>query len=398
MFLFYTILYLLLLYMGPTFEAFSPLLMIPVALLREGYLLFIFLYLLVSIGRKKSLKFSCENNLLEICILLAFPYIIMTNNIPKAVPTFLAFYSGPFLFCCITNLSFSDKTRKKFHYFVFFLLTLICFMSICLYFIQEKIVPLFPKEVFNHFYLTKHEGMGRLRLFGIGFHPTTTGFLIMYYIGLLFFGEKKYFLSLIYLPFWYFTNTRSSVFGIMAYIFYKQRKLLKILIICIAIITFGIILKLYVSAKLHNYLDPSALVHIMHLFLTGPQNMLAYVTGTGLGSVSPYNTDNPIIHLESDLYLYSIQVNIINLVLFVIALLFIIKKLIKGNTSQTNFLLFIMLTFFMGCIIFPLHSLRFTSNFVWMELAFYFCRSKGDTDVFSINHNVQWFKVHNQSN
>lgn len=394
----YTILYLILLYLGPLLEAISPIILIFAALLREGYLIFVFILCLFKITSTCKIKNSIENNLLELCILMALPYIVFTNNIGKAVPTFLAFFSGPFIFCCITNCRLSVKTKRKLDCCQFLMLSTICFLSILLYFFQDKVVNYFPPEIFSHFYLTEvnGDGFGRLRLFGIGFHPTTTGFLFVYYIAMLIFRNRNYVLSAVNAIFWYFTNARSALFGIPAYIFVKTKKLFQILIVVFGIFFLVSIFRMFSDGSLHKVLDASALVHILHLFITGPAEMISHLTGSGLGSVSPYNTENPIIHLESDLYLYSIQLNILNLLFYIIVIFHIVFKLKRKNTRQSNFLLFIVLTFYMGCIVFPLHSLRFTSNFVWIELAFYFAKPyEEENDVFSHSRNLQWLKFHN---
>ena len=62
MFVFYTILYFFILYMGPTLKSFVPGLMPFVGLLREGYLIYIFFMFFLQKTKTPVLKCNKEND------------------------------------------------------------------------------------------------------------------------------------------------------------------------------------------------------------------------------------------------------------------------------------------------------------------------------------------------
>ena len=369
MFIFYTLAYLVILYLGPTMQTISSVGMVVFSLLREFYLVFVLLYFLYSTGFRKKVFFTAENILFTCCCILAIPFVLPAG-LGQGVITYIVFFSGPFLFLTISNLKFSDATIKNYHYFLGLGFNCLCIGSILLYFVQGKIVSIFGYENFDHFFLT--DGSGKLRLFGLGFHPTTTGFFCIYAMGFLFFYRKEHIRPLLYFYANWLSHTRSALFGIPSYVFFKFKKRIRVFIVIPAILFVLLIYKMFIDKSIYRYIDTSAVVHLMHLFVTGPLYVFNYPFGAGLGRVSPYSREGYIVHLESDLYLYSIQVGILNLLLYIIAVCVVIKKLRNDNSSDAKFLLFVVLTFMLGCIIFPLHSLRFTSNFVFIEMGFYF--------------------------
>ena len=376
MFIAYTITYIILLYFGPTVEIISPLFMIVLSLLREFYLVFVFFYFVYSVSVRNRVIFSAENILFFLCLFFALPFILQAG-IVRGLTNYIIFFSGPYLFLVISNLRFSETAIRNYRYMLRLVLDFLCMCGIPLYFLQGKIVDYFGYENFKNFFLT--DVSEKLRLFGLGFHPTTTGFLYIYTAALLFFTRKNKIKPAIYFCANLLSHTRSALFGIPSYVFFKLKKHWRFLIIPLIGFAFFVIFRMVVNKSIYKYLDPSAIVHLLHLFVTGPQAVLQYPFGTGLGTVSPYSEPPYIIHLESDVYLYSIQLGIFNLVLYISAIIVIIRKLLTSISSETKYLVFIVLTFMLGCFVFPLHSLRFTSNFVFIELGFWASKNHWNT-------------------
>lgn len=371
MFVFYTILYFFILYMGPTLKSFVPGLMPFVGLLREGYLIYIFFMFFLQKTKTPVLKCNKENCLLMSCMVLALPYIFISYNFTSAVLTYHLFFSGPLLFILISNLTFSKKTLQHYNFWIRFIFGIVCVSSAAFFFVQDKILSVVDPELLTAFYKQSGNGV-KLRLTGIGFHPTTTAYMFVYFAALEFFFYRNKIKSVILLFFSYLTSARSVFLGAFVYIFTKISKMMKIVLILLGFVFMFIIVKMLISLTLYKYLDPSAAVHLFDLFIGGPKWVLSSLLGRGLGIVSPYNMSNPIVHIESDLYVYAIQMNILNLILFILAIITIIKQLNKTHCTSDNYYIFILLTFSMGCFVFGLHAIRFTTNFVWIELGIRF--------------------------
>ncbi len=370
-FIIYTFIYLMLLYLGPTIEIVLPFLGVLVILLREFYLVFAFSYFFYSLTIRKKILFTKENNCLTLCCLFALPFIFQAG-IVRGITIYLLFYSGPILFLIISNLKFTKSSIRNYNYFLSIILNALCFMGIFIYFFQNKIVNLFGYENFKMFFY--QNGSGKMRLMGVGFHPTTTGFLAIYTMGRAFFRNKQYIKSMLFIVTGWLTSTRSALFGIPSYIFVKMKKQRQILLIIPILFGLFIIYKMFINKTIYKFLDGSSFVHLLHLFVEGPQAIIRYPFGIGLGTVSPYAPPPFVLHLESDFYLYSIQVGILNLIIYITSIITIINKLRKDSTGDAKYILFILLTFMVGCIIFPVHTLRFTSNFIFIELGFFFSK------------------------
>lgn len=370
-FVVYTYIYLVLLYLGPTIGIVLPFCGVLVILLRELYLILAILYFFYTLTIRKKILCTRENNYLSLCCFLALPFIFQAG-IVRGISIYLLFYSGPILFLIISNLKFSKAAIRNYNYFLSILLDSICLIGIVIYFFQNKIVNLFGYENFKQFFY--QNGSGKMRLMGLGFHPTTTGFLVFYAMGRVFFRKKQYVRSIFYFIIGWLTNTRSALFGIPSYIFVKTKKQRQILLVIPMFIGLFVIYKMFINKTIYKFLDASSFVHLLHLFVEGPQAAIKYPFGIGLGTVSPYSPPPFVLHLESDFYLYSIQVGIINLVIYILSIITIVNKLKKDSSREAKYLLFILLTFMLGCIIFPLHTLRFTSNFIFIELGFFFSR------------------------
>ncbi len=373
MFVFYTLLYLILTYL--TFSL--PLILQGGALffsfLREAYFLFLSLYCLYDFIfiKKFVFKFPSHTIVLVFCLLLSIPYVLLTSNIGLAFHTFIMYFSGPVVFILISSLWFSQRTRKKFEFYLWVVMGIVCLLNVLFYFLQNFFIPYIPKQTVSFFMRD-----GKYRYLGIALHPTITGFYFAYFIGYLFFIRKDKIFSSFSAVFFLLSGTRSAFLGVPLYIFLKQKKVLKVFCVLLGMGGIAVLIYLLSSNKLNNLLEPSAFRHLMDLFITGPSVVIEYPFGAGLGTVSPYNGENPIIHLESEMYLYMIQLGFLGFVLKIIFYYLVLKKLFSVKTKKANYLIFILLTFLTGCMVFALNDSRFISNYVWVLLGFEFSDNK----------------------
>lgn len=369
MFIFYTLLYITLTYLAYGLSVIG--LSSYFSLIREAYfiyLLFILLYKLLFID-KTRFKISSFSKLLISCIILAIPYILVSKYLSEAIITFILYFSGPILFILISSISFSEETRKKIDFYFLLVMGIICVLNMFFYFIQDIVVSYLSADDLRNFTRTV-----KMRFLGIAIHPTNTGFYFVYFISYLLLYKRNKIASVISGFFFILTGTRSAVLGIPFYIFLKFKKLLKIISFIFGIGFLVIMYILLVKGILNASLDSSALKHLGDLFILGPSYMMRYPLGAGLGTVSPYNQEHPIIHIESEMYLYMIQLGIFAFVLKMIFYGFVIKKLLTVNTRKANWLLFILLTFLIGCMVFALNDSRFIANFIWIMLGIEFSK------------------------
>lgn len=369
MFIFYTLLYIILTYLAFAFSVINA----PsfLSLIRESY--FVYLIILAfykfAIIDKWTLKISNFSKLLFACVLLAIPYIFISSYFSEAIVTYVLYFSGPILFLLISYLNFSEKTRKKLEFYFFIVMGVICVLNIGFYFVQDIFVAYLPAEKLKYFIRTKD-----MRYLGIAIHPTTTGFYFIYFISYIFLVKHKKISSLVVSFFYFLTGTRSAILGFPFYLFLKFKKILKILALIFGISFLVVVYFLLLNGTLDVYLDGSALKHLMDLFVLGPEYIIKYPWGAGLGTVSPYNQENSIVHIESEMYLYMIQLGFIPFILKMIFYFFVIKKLLQMNTRKTDWLLFILLTFLIGCMVFALNDTRFIANFIWIMLGIEFSK------------------------
>lgn len=372
MFIFYTILYLVLLYLSYFFVIILPHQAFIFSVIRENYFIYLFflLFYKILIIKHTKIGFSYFNKLICFILFFAIPYIFISNYLNYAIITFFLYFSGPILFLLISNLSFSKKTIEHFDFWFNLIMTGICFLNILFYFIQDKLISFASTESFSNFVRQEE----RIRFLGIAFHPTCTGFFFVYFIGYIFIVKKNLIASLFNGIFFLFTGTRSAIFGVPFYMFLKFKKSIKIFAFILGTVVLTLIYMLLIKNKLDMYLDGSALAHLFHLFVLGPKTIIKYPLGAGLGTVSPYNQENPIIHLESEAYLYCIQLGVFNSVLKIVLYYYIVRKLLIVNSLMSNWLVFVLFTFLAGCLVFPLNDARFVSNFVWIMLGIEFSK------------------------
>ncbi|MGN0728893.1 hypothetical protein [Treponema sp.] len=370
MFIFYTLTYIVLTYIayglsviGITSSYFS--------LIREAY----FIYLLFLVFYKFLFKDKCVfkvteySKLLLLCLFLALPYIFISHYLSESVITFTLYFTGPILFLLISSLSISEKTRIKFEFYFLLVMGIICILNMFFYFIQDTVVQYLPAYDLRNFSRTE-----KMRFLGIAIHPTSTGFYFIYFVSYLLLFKKDKISSVISGVFFVLTGTRSAILGTPFYLFLKFKKMLKVLSLFFCITLLTVIYFILINGSLNAHLDGSALKHLMDFFVLGPEYMLKYPFGAGLGTVSPYNQENAIIHIESEMYLYMIQLGIFAFIIKMIFYYYVIKKLLLVNTRKANWLLFILLTFLVGCMFFPLNDIRFISNFIWIMLGIEFSK------------------------
>lgn len=372
MFIFYTILYLVLLYFSYFFAIILPNQAFILSIIREGYFVYLFFLLFYKIFLVKQTAIFCSYFSKLICFILFFaiPYIFISSYLNYAILTFFLYFSGPILFLLISNLSFSKRTLKHFDFWFNLIMSGICFLNILFYFVQDNLISMIPTESLSFF--SRQEG--KIRYLGIAFHPTYTGFFFVYFIGYVFIVKRNLVASLFNGIFFLFTGTRSAIFGVPFYMFIKFKKHIKIFAFILGAVVLVLVYMLLTKDMLNMYLDGSALAHLFHLFVLGPETIIKYPLGAGLGTVSPYNQENPIIHLESEAYLYCIQLGFFNLILKILLYYHIVRKLLIVNSRMSNYLIFVLFTFLAGSLVFPLNDSRFISNFVWVMLGIEFSK------------------------
>lgn len=369
MFIFYTLTYIVLTYLAYGLSVIG--MSSYFSLIREAY----FVYLLFLVFYKFLFKDKCVikvsdySKFLLICLLFAVPYIFISHYFSEAIITFILYFTGPILFLLISSLNVSEKTRKKFEFYFLLVMGIICILNMFFYFVQNKVVQYLPAYDIRNF--SRNE---KMRFLGIAIHPTVTAFFFVYFISYLLLFKKNKLSSVISGVFFILTGTRSAILGTPFYLFLKFKKLLKILSLFFGIVFLIIIYFLLINGSLNAHLDGSALKHLMDLFVLGPKYMLKYPFGAGLGTVSPYNQENAIIHIESEMYLYMIQLGIFAFIIKMIFYYYVIKKLLLVNTRKSNWLLFILLSFLLGCMVFALNDARFISNFIWIMLGIEFSK------------------------
>lgn len=372
MFIFYTILYLVLLYFSYFFAIILPHQAFIFSAIRECYFAYLFFLCLykILIVKQAKIVFSYFTKLMCFILFLAVPYIFISNYLNYAMITFFLYFSGPILFLLISNLSFSKKTIEHFNFWFNLIMSGICFLNILFYFVQDNLISLIPTESLSFF--SRQEG--KLRYLGIAFHPTCTGFFFVYFIGYIFIVKRNLIASLFNGIFFLFTGTRSAIFGVPFYIFLKFKKHTKIFAFILGAVLLALVYMLLTKNMLNMYLDGSAIAHLFHLFVLGPETIIKYPWGAGLGTVSPYNQESPIIHLESEAYLYCIQLGFFNFILKIVLYYHIVRKLLTVNSRMSNYLVFLLFTFLAGCLVFGLNDIRFVSNFVWVMLGIEFSK------------------------
>lgn len=383
MFIFYTLLYIILTYLAYGLSIIVPSSIIP--LVRELYFIYLFFlvfYKIITVD-KFTLKISSYSKLLLLCVVLAVPYVFISNYLGEALITFILYFTGPILFILIASLNFSETTRKKLDFYFLLVMEIIFVLNMMFYFVQDIVISYLPAYELRNFSRTE-----KMRFLGIAIHPTNTGFYFVYFISYLLLYKRDKLSSLIAGVFFILTGTRSAILGTPFYMFIKFKKILKILSLILGVSFLVVVYMLLVMGILNAHLDGSALKHLGDLFILGPEYMMKYPWGAGLGTVSPYNQEHPIIHIESEMYLYMIQLGIFAFVVKMIFYIFVITKLLKVNSRKSNWLLFILLTFMIGCMVFPLNDSRFIANFIWIMLGIEF--SKPEYKHLPLNRNRKY--------
>lgn len=383
MFIFYTLLYITLTYLAYGLSIIVPSSIIP--LVRELYFIYLFFlvfYKIITVD-KFTLKISSYSKLLLLCVVLAVPYVFISNYLGEALITFILYFTGPILFILIASLNFSETTRKKLDFYFLLVMEIIFVLNMMFYFVQDIVISYLPAYELRNFSRTE-----KMRFLGIAIHPTNTGFYFVYFISYLLLYKRDKLSSLIAGVFFILTGTRSAILGTPFYMFIKFKKILKILSLILGVSFLVVVYMLLVMGTLNAHLDGSALKHLGDLFILGPEYMMKYPWGAGLGTFSPYNQEHPIIHIESEMYLYMIQLGIFAFVVKMIFYIFVITKLLKVNSRKSNWLLFILLTFMIGCMVFPLNDSRFIANFIWIMLGIEF--SKPEYKHLPLNRNRKY--------
>lgn len=357
----YTILYLCITYLGIILQG-----NIVISLLREGYLIALFFFLVST--QYKKLYVNKFHFYLDIYIVLNIYAVLKSANKSDAFLSFLMFMSGPLLFLLLSSFSFNKRvyqqTRRRIKFlFSFFVLT-----SLVLYPFQEQFCALINHDP-KMLYRWGRDGHLWMRLGGLCLHPTTMGAVSIFLIINLWLikERKKIFISLLS---YYYTNTRTVLLGIpFAFFSYQSRKKKILLILLASILLIGGVWFFF------NFtFDPSALIHFADVFVKGPllvwENKSLF--GIGHGMMSPYTLDSPFIHLESDFYITLMQVGYLGFFVYFVLCIGLIRVLKRDSNVYARYCLYIFFIYNVGCIFFPLNTIRFISNYVWIELGLYF--------------------------
>ena len=372
MFTFYTLLFLVLTYLS--YSLIVAGVSSYCSLIRGFYYVYLFFLWLYNklLKNKMHIKISGFSVILSLCVLLAFPYIFISQFFGKAIVTFFLYFSGPVLFLMISSLSFKEKTIQKFDLYLFIVMCFLFILNFIFYFYQDSFINYYEQTGLIDF-----KRNDKTRFLGIALHPTFTGFFFIFFISYLLIKKRKIIISIISSVFFFLTGTRSAMVGIPFYFFFKSKKILKVILFTVGIVSLCVIYYLFTKGSLAEQLlkyEPSAWRHLYDLFVTGPGVIIKYPFGAGLGTVSPYNQEKPIIHLESEVYLYLIQLGDIGFFLKALFYYFVIKKLLLVNTRKANWLLFILSIFLIGNMVLALNNAIFISNFIWIMLGIEFSK------------------------
>ncbi len=337
-----------------------------ISLIREGYIITLFFLLIAT--NLKHLFINKTISLILLYIIINLISLFISSNKNEAVMSFFLFSSGPVIFLLLYNFNFDNQLysnikKKIFKLFFFFVIS-----GLIIYPFQLQFCNLINHDP-TMLYRWGKNGKLWLRLGGLSLHPTIMGavciFLLLY---LWFYRRKKE--TIISLIAYYYTNTRTVLFGLPFAFFYYQSFKRKIFfsLLAIPIVMCGVIFFL-------NYnFDPSAIIHFIDVFIEGPKMILNNFSllGIGHGMMSPYTSRSAFIHLESDLYIMMMQIGIIGFLVYFCLICRIIHILRKDGNEYSKYCLYLVFIFNIGSIFFPFHTIRFLSNYVWIELGFYF--------------------------
>jgi len=366
----YTLLYIILIFCS------SLLQIVPgIALLREGYILFLIFACLIYLDK---LRFNKSIVLILVYIICNFVSFFISPNKNDSLTSFILYISGPLIFCLITSIPLKKRTifdleHKIIKLFIFFII-----IGLIIFPIQMQFYAAFgidtTKGALLNIYRFTSSGQMKIRLSGLCVHPTTMGsiclFVFLYYFIL---GNKKKISVLTAIPY-YLSNTRSIIMGtpFVWYLFLPPKRKV---FITFLVPSFVIILIIFLTTTI---LDSSIIVHIADLFLRGPELLLKNVNliGHGHGTMSPFTSKSSFIHVESDLYIALMQIGIVGTVLYIFIILKFLYRLQKDNNPSSKFCAFVVVCINMGCIVLSYYCIRVLSNFMWIELALYFSKRR----------------------
>ncbi|MBR0101258.1 MAG: hypothetical protein IJP90_16310 [Treponema sp.] len=358
---FYTVSYLIITFSAILIERIPFLFLI-----REGYILLLF----VIVSTIQITKFRLNSISITVLFYIALNTfsLLISQNRGDGIGSYIMFVSGPIIFLFLSNVALSVQWYKKYRKCIDRLLFFFVFTSLILYPVQGVFAETMHIDT-KMMYRWSSSGTRWMRLTGLSFHATSMGAVAIFAVIFSLLHRKKMKMLLSSISY-YLTNSRTVLFGIIFAFYSTQRKKIRFLmLICSVPMICGIVV-FYFSYTF----DPSALIHFADVFIRGP-NLLSKnlsLFGRGHGMMSPYTADSPYIHLESDLYISIMQVGILGFSTYILLLFFLVSRLKKDRNIYAKYCVYILFIINIGGIFFPLHTVRFLTNYMWIELGLYF--------------------------
>lgn len=360
----YTFLYIILIFCSTILQIIPG-----IALLREGYILFLFFACLIYLVKLRLKKISF---LIIIYILCNFISYRISSNPADALSSFILYISGPLIFILLTCIPLTEKTINNIDNGIKKLFVGFILIALILFPVQKQFYSIFgidkSRNFINLYRFTAGGGM-KFRLSGLCAHPTTMGAICLFILIDYFFLKKNKESISVLIPY-YLSDTRSILLG-TPFVWYAflppKKKFFVTILVPLLVIAFVFIL-------LNSVLDPSALIHFADLLENGPKLLFGNISlfGNGHGTMSPFTTKSDFIHVESDLYIAIMQIGIIGILLYLIIIAIFIHILKKDNNQKSKYCAAVCICVNIGCIVLSYYAVRFLSNYMWIELGLYF--------------------------
>lgn len=340
-----------------------------ISLIREGYILFLMFSLVVYFNRIQITKISV---LILLYICSNFASFITSSNPNDALSSFILYISGPIIFILLTSIPLTKNTIQKLEsnsdkLFVFFIIT-----AILLFPFQKQFYSIFgldKEKNFINLYRFTTSGQLKPRLSGLCAHPTSMGAICLFVMIKHFFLKKNKKSILTIIPY-YLSNTRSILVG-TPFVWFSFLPIKKKVWIILTV-PFFILVFLYIL--LNTVLDSSILIHFEDLIKYGPKLLLGNISlfGNGHGTMSPFTSKSSFIHVESDLYIALMQIGLVGVLLYLIIFFYFIFILLHDNNARSKYCASVLICINVGCIFLSYYAVRFLSNYMWLELSFYY--------------------------
>lgn len=333
-------------------------------------------------------------------IAIAISFSVLSPLGTRSIQPLATLISAPIIYLLLSQMTLSQKRRLRIIKLLFFLCLIEIAIGLLLhvafydwfkqFFMIEKYLSDSGIGVANIIRYTA-EGERVNRLLGLAVSPTETAsvcLFIIVYANIAVNGMLKLFVYIIAALALLFTGSRSVIFGLVigyTILHFYEGSAVKKLVIGF-LITFAIasvsLLLITKPSLIINRLDGSALIHLYDLFVIGPQLVLKYWYGLGVGmaglSSARFEMESlgyPNIHLESEYYTQSIQIGVFGVSFLLISMALILSRLVRQRKRScdievkkylgASFLL--SFSYAWGAISFPLFTgSRWTGYMLWI--------------------------------